>query len=94
MPLCEVVPEIDPADCTEIPEGSVPEESVQVKGDVPPVAVNVFEYAVPAVAFVREVVVIKTGGGVTVTDAAADLVVSAVLVAVTVTVVLALTVGA
>jgi hypothetical protein len=35
-----------------------------------------------------------TGGGVTVTVAAADLVVSAVLVAVMVTVVLALTVGA
>jgi hypothetical protein len=35
-----------------------------------------------------------TGGGVTVSDAVADLVVSAVLVAVTVTVVSALTVGA
>ena len=29
-PLCEVVPEIDPADCTEIPLGREPEESVQV----------------------------------------------------------------
>jgi hypothetical protein len=30
VPVCEVVPEIDPADCTEIPVGSEPEESVQV----------------------------------------------------------------
>jgi hypothetical protein len=29
-PVCEVVPEIDPADCTVIPVGSEPEESVQV----------------------------------------------------------------
>jgi hypothetical protein len=43
VPLCVVVPEIDPADCTVIPEGSEPEERVQVKGVVPPVAVRVFE---------------------------------------------------
>ena len=29
-PVCEVVPEIDPADCTAIPLGSVPEESDHV----------------------------------------------------------------
>jgi hypothetical protein len=29
-PLCDVVPAIDPADCTVIPLGSEPEESVQV----------------------------------------------------------------
>jgi hypothetical protein len=29
-PVCEVVPAIDPADCTVIPLGSEPEESVQV----------------------------------------------------------------
>jgi hypothetical protein len=43
VPLCEVVPERDPADCTVIPVGRVPEESVQVKGIVPPLAVRVFE---------------------------------------------------
>jgi hypothetical protein len=29
-PVCEVVPEIAPDDCTVMPEGSEPEESVQV----------------------------------------------------------------
>jgi len=93
-PVCDVVPESHPADCTAIPVGSEPEESVQVKGAVPPVAVRGFEYAVPAVAFDKDVVVMTTGGGVTVTDAVADLVGSAMLVAVTVAVVLAVTVGA
>jgi hypothetical protein len=58
------------------------------------VAVNVFEYAVPGVALDKDVVVMLTGGGVTVTDAVADLVGSATLVAVTVAEVLAVTVGA
>jgi hypothetical protein len=61
------------------------------------VAVKVFEYEVPAVALDKDFVVMLTGvggGGVTVTDAVADLVGSATLVAVTVVVVLALTVGA
>jgi hypoxanthine phosphoribosyltransferase len=49
---------------------------------------------VPAVAFDRDVVVMLTGGGVTVTDAVADFAVLATLVAVTVTVVLEVTVGA
>lgn len=57
-------------------------------------AVNVFEYAAPAVAFDKDVVVMETGGGVTVTDAVADFVVSATLVAVTVVVVFEVTVGA
>lgn len=57
-------------------------------------AVNVFEYAVPGVALDKDVVVMLTGGGVTVTDAVADLVGSATLVAVTVAEVLAVTVGA
>ena len=61
---------------------------------MPPVAVNVFEYAVPGVALDKDVVVMLTGGGVTVTDAVADLVGSATLVAVTVAEVLAVTVGA
>lgn len=93
-PVCEVVPETDPADWTVIPLGSEPEKSVHVKGIVPPVAVRVFEYPIPPVALGKDVVVMLIGGGVTVTDAVADLVVSATLVAVTVTVVLALTVGA
>jgi len=42
----------------------------------------------------KDVVVMLTGGGVTVTDAVADLVGSATLVAVTVAVVVELTVGA
>lgn len=29
-PVCEVVPEIDPADCTVMPVGNEPEESVHV----------------------------------------------------------------
>jgi hypothetical protein len=58
------------------------------------VAVNRFEYAVPAVAPDTDVVVMLSGGGVIVTDAVADLVGSAALVAVTVAVVLPLTVGA
>lgn len=57
-------------------------------------AVNRFEYAVPAVAPDTDVVVMLSGGGVIVTDAVADLVGSAALVAVTVAVVLPLTVGA
>ncbi len=96
-PVCEVVPEIDPADCNVIPVGSGPEDRVQMYGAVPPMAVRVFEYEVPAVALDKDVVVMLTGGGgggVTVTDAVADLVGSATLVAVTVAVVLAVTVGA
>lgn len=96
-PVCDVVPESNPTDCKVIPAGSEPEVSVHVYGVVPPVAVNVVEYAAPAVAFDNEVVVMTTGGGgggVTVTDAVAHLVGSATLVAVTVVVVLALTVGA
>lgn len=88
------MPESDPADCTVIPLGSEPDESVQVKGSVPPVAVRGFEYAVPPVALDKDVVVMVIGGGVTVTTAVADLVGSATLVAVTVTVVVTLTVGA
>ena len=57
-------------------------------------AVIVFEYAVPGVALDKDVVVMLTRGGVTVTDAVADLVGSATLVAVTVAEVLAVTVGA
>jgi hypothetical protein len=61
---------------------------------VPPVAIKVFEYVVPTVAFDKDKVVMLTGGGVIVTDAVDDLVGSATLVAVTVVVVFALTVGA
>jgi hypothetical protein len=57
-----VVPESDP-DCNTIPVGSVPEVRVQVYGAVPPVAVNGFEYAVPAVALDKDVVVMLSGGG-------------------------------
>lgn len=96
-PVFEVVPEIDPDDCKVIPVGREPDESVHVYGVLPPVAVKVFEYEVPAVAFDNDVVVMLTGGGgggVTVTDAVADLVESATLVAVTVVVVVTVTVGA
>ena len=61
---------------------------------MPPVADKVFEYAAPAVAFDKDVVEMLTGGGVTVTDAVADLVGSATLVAVTVAVLFPVTVGA
>ena len=53
-----------------------------------------FEYAVPVVPVNKEVVMILTGGEVTVTDAVADFAVLATLVAVTVAVVLEVTVGA
>jgi hypoxanthine phosphoribosyltransferase len=49
---------------------------------------------VPAVAVNKDVVVMLTGGGVTVTAAVADFVASATLVAVTVAAVLEVTVGA
>jgi hypothetical protein len=68
-----------------------------VYGVVPPVAFNVAEYAVPAVAPDKDVVATASGGvrsGVIVTKACADLVESAVLVAVTVAVVLVVTEGA
>jgi hypothetical protein len=65
-PACVVVPESDPLDCNVIPVGSVPEVSVQLYGAVPPVAVNGFEYAVPAVALDKDVVVMLSGGGATV----------------------------
>ena len=72
--------------------------SVQVYGDLPPEAVNRFEYAVPSVAPETDVVVMLSGGGaevaVMVTADFPDLVGSATLVAVTVALVLALTVGA
>jgi len=65
---------------------------------LPPEALNELEYAVPAIAPDTDVVVMLTGGGaelaVTVTAAFADLVGSATLVAVTVALVLTLTVGA
>jgi hypothetical protein len=80
-----------------MPVGSVPDARLQVYGVVPPVAFNVAEYAVPAVAPDREVVATASGGattGVMVTTALPDLVESAVLVAVTVAVVLVVTAGA
>jgi hypothetical protein len=43
VPVFVVVPESDPDDCTVIPVGSVPEESDQAYGVVPPAAVKVFE---------------------------------------------------
>ena len=60
-------------------------------------AFNELEYAAPAVAVDKDVVVMVSGGGaggVTVTDAVADLVGSAALVAVTVAVVFTVTEGA
>ena len=91
------MPASDPGDCTEIPLGSVPEASDQLYGALPPVALSEFVYAVPAVAAGREPVVMTSGGGggaVMVTKAAADLVESAALVAVTVAVESAVTVDA
>jgi hypothetical protein len=62
------------------------------------VALNTFEYALPEFAPDKNVVVMLTGGGaavaVTVTVAFADLVGYATLVAVTLAVVVAVTVGA
>lgn len=92
-----VVPESEPADCTAMPLGSVPEARAQVYGDLPPLALNAPEYEVPAVASDKDAVVITRGGGggaVTVTNADADLVESAALVAVTVAIESVVTVGA
>ena len=94
-----VVPEIDPDDCRAIPEGSVPENNVQLYGALPPVALNAFEYELPLVAPDKDVVVmLRVGGGpeaaVTVTAAFPDLVGSATLVAVTDAVVFVVTAGA
>ena len=98
-PVCVVVPESDPADCTAIPVGNEPEASDQLYGAVPPAALNGLEYAIPATANGKDVVATLSGSGeeepaVTVTDAVPDLVESATLVAVTTAFVLTVTVGA
>jgi hypothetical protein len=71
--------------------------SVQVYGAVPPIALSVVEYEVPAVTLCRELEVTASGSepaGAMVSEAVADLVGSALLVAVTVAVVLEVTAGA
>jgi hypothetical protein len=94
-PVWVVVPDKDPEECTVIPVGRVPETRLHEYGTVPPEAVRGFEYAVPVVALDRAtVVMLKACGGVMVTEAAADLVESARLVAVTVALVLVETAGA
>jgi len=50
------VPEIAPAVESVKPEGSVPDASVHVYGELPPVAAKVAEYAVPTVPPASEVV--------------------------------------
>jgi hypothetical protein len=85
--VSDVVPESKPLLFRVRPAGSVPDARDQVYGVVPPVALNVAEYAVPAVALESDVVVTASGGTrleVTVTFAFPDLVESAVLVAITV----------
>jgi hypothetical protein len=68
------------------PAGSVPEVRLQVNGLVPPVALMVALYAVPAVAAAKEVVEIA-GSGFTVICTLVDLVGSLTEVAVTVAVI-------
>ena len=48
------------------PSGNAPEARDHVYGSVPPVAVNVCEYAAPRLPEGRDVVVIESGGGSTV----------------------------
>lgn len=67
------------------PAGSVPEVMAHVYGLVPPDSVNVWLYAVPAVAAGRELM-LKVGGGLTLICKVAVLVVSVIEVAVTVAV--------
>ena len=88
---------IDPVEFTVIPEGSEPETSDQLYGAWPPAALKGPEYAVPATATGKDLVVMLSGVGestVIVTDAVPDLVASATLVAITVALVLTVTVGA
>jgi hypothetical protein len=66
-----IVTEPDVLEPSDKPLGKVPELRLQVKGPVPPLALIVVEYPVPAVAAVREVVVI-TGARLTVICALAD----------------------
>ena len=52
-------PEINPLELSVSPAGSVPDAIDQVYGDVPPVAVRVWEYATPTVAFGKVIVEIE-----------------------------------
>lgn len=96
MPLPPVgvpltVTEEDVLEPSDIPGGKLPEFTVQVSGPVPPVAVTLWEYAVPAVAAGREVVEMA-GAGFTVICTLADLVASVTELAVIVAVAGAVTV--
>lgn len=96
-PVCVVVPERIPPELRLNPLGSEPEDTVQLYGVLPPVALIVLEYAVPAVAAGTPTVVMLSAlveFAVIVTEAAPDFVGSAWLVAVTVADVFTLTVGA
>ena len=84
------IPEIDPSAFTSSPGGRVPPLKVQLYGVIPPDACSVALYAVPAVAPASDAVV-TAGGGTTVIDPEADFVPSATDVAMTFTVILAVT---
>jgi hypothetical protein len=60
------VPLIMPPEDSARPSGNAPEARDHVYGVVPPVAVNVCEYAPPTLPEGRDVVVIESGGGSTV----------------------------
>jgi hypothetical protein len=85
------VPVIAPVDEFRLrPAGRVPEVTLHVNGETPPLFVSVTLYAVPAVALTSEVDVMA-GGGVTVMVTVTNLVASPTDVAVSVTVVFEVT---
>ena len=67
------VPLITPAADNVRPAGNVPDVALQVYGVMPPLAVNVCEYAVPEVAAARgDVVVIESGAGFMMSERTCD----------------------
>ncbi len=94
-PVWVVDPEIFPAELSVIPVGKAPLVIFQLYGGVPPVAARVWEYLALVRVFGRLAVVITSAGiGARFTVALPDLVLSALLVAVTVAVVAVVTQGA
>ncbi len=65
-PAAVAVPLITPLEDSARPSGNAPEVRDHVYGVVPPVAVNICEYAAPRLPEGRDVVVIESGGGSTV----------------------------
>lgn len=61
LPLAVGVPEIIPVLAARLrPAGRLPELIDQERGDVPPAAIRVLEYAVPSVPAGRELVLIES----------------------------------